>query len=635
MHHSDNLDGTFTNPLIHADYPDPDIIRVGADFYMVSSSFTTVPGVPVCHSRDLVNWRIIGHAYDRLPATNPAYSMLNGQMAYRGGSWAPSIRFHDGKFYICFCTPAEGTFICISDQPQGPYEMIPLGIELYDPGLFFDEDGRVYVAHGANGISITELARDARSVRSDPVSIYETAFGTPLEGSHLYKRGGFYYLCLTSRGYNGIQVCLRSRHLHGPYEARVICGDDMNYAGAGLHQGGFVELASGETWFFLFQDRDWLGRLPVLQPVTWIDDWPMLGDPDNYGKACVTWRKPNLPATIGPTLPHGSDEFDLPRLNLQWQWNHNPDETRFSLSARPGFLRLISAPASELMRARNTLTQKIVGPESTATATLDMSGMRPGDLGGIAIVGFPYALIGVSNGESDRRIVMINDGKEIAAADLSRNNTTIRLRIHADVDGIAHFSYCLEGGAFLPLGDTLTMQFTVKTFLGNRFGLFCFNQRASGGDGHADFDDFQLDAATPANHFTAFKPIASARYDAEHGVDTQRPAEKLPRQYLHNINDGDWICFNHIDFGDGASVFHARVSPLMQGGTIEIRLDELDGPMIGQCVVRGDGNLNSWNFPFHEVSCPITSTSGVHRLYLRFVGPGRYHFRFDDFSFSN
>ena len=293
MRSSDNRNGTFTNPVIFADYPDPDIIRVGSDFYMASSSFTDAPGVPICHSPDLVNWRVIGHAYDRLPDTNPHYSMADGTVAYRGGSWAPSLRHHRGVFYVCFCTPAEGFFLYSSPTPEGPYGMTWFGgRELYDPGLFFDDDHRAYVIHGANDIYLSELTDDLKGIAGPPRLLYSTCYGNPLEGSHAYKRGGFYYICNTSRAYNGIQIVYRARHLHGPYESRVVCADDLNYSGAGLHQGGFVELADGQTWFFLFQDRDYVGRVPILLPVTWADDWPLIGDPANFWKAPVTCRKP-------------------------------------------------------------------------------------------------------------------------------------------------------------------------------------------------------------------------------------------------------------------------------------------------------------------------------------------------------
>lgn len=633
MFRADNGNGTFTNPVIFADYPDPDIIRVGSDFYMASSSFTSMPGIPICHSTDLVNWRIIGHAYEGL-FMNPMYSMAGGSVAYRGGSWAPSIRHRDGLFYICFCTPAEGFFMCISARPEGPYEMIAFGEELYDPGLFFDDNGRVYVAHGANTILITELSSDARSVKQPGRIIYQTAYGTPFEGSHMYKRGRYNYICCTCRGYNGIQVCLRSREIYGRYESRLLCADDMNYAGAGLHQGGFVELENGETWFFLFQNRDYIGRVPVLQRVTWVDDWPLLGDPENYWKAEPTCRKPSIStvsAAVGAT--EGTDEFESPSLSLQWHWNHNPDNTRWSLSERAGYLRLKAGYAPDFTHARNTLTQKIVGPESTATARIELAALETGDVAGLAVFGIPYAYIGVVQEEGCRKIVMVNDGRVIQSI-AAEPHETIFLRVHAGSESLAFFHYGFDNEPFLPLGEAFTMQFTVKTFLGNKFGLFCYNSIAGAKAGHADFDYLRIDAPKGgANNFSAFEQIPATRYDAERGTDTQRPVEKMPHQYLIDINEGDWVRFDHVDFGEGAELFEVHASAVGHGGSIELKIGSLDGPSIGTCEIPATGNQSLWSKDFRTTSSAIDHVKGVRTLYLVFHGKGRYVFRLDWFRF--
>lgn len=631
MRHSDNLNGTFTNPLIFGDYPDPDIIRVGEDFYLVSSSFTCAPGIPVHHSRDLINWRIIGHVYDRLPESNPAYSMQHGLVAYRGGSWAPFIRHRAGKFYIGYCTPAEGFFMAIADRPEGPYEIIPFGVELYDPGLLFDEDGRVYLAHGANGIQITELTADARAIKADPVDVFQTPVGTPLEGSHLYQRNGWYYLCLTSRGYNGMQLVLRARQIYGPYEWRIISADDLNYAGAGLHQGGFVELESGETWFFLFQDRDYLGRVPVLLPVRWEDDWPLLGEADNYGKVPVTCRKPSLPE-LPPELPVTSDEFDSTALNLVWHWNHNPDDTRWSLTERPGWLRLKPSVAPDFLKARNTLMQKIIGPTTSAITRLDASQLEPDDLAGLAVANIPYAIIGVRAEPGGGRVIMVNDGREIAATDLMPLRDFF-FRVEVLAEGTAQFAYGRDDQNFIPLGEPFVMQFTPRTFLGNRFGLFCY--RTSEGDGgYADFDYLHLETARPANRFSAFEKIPAVTYDAELGTDTQRPTEKRPMQYLINLNEGDWVRFDQIDFGEGAARFMVRAAPIGQSGRIEIRLGHESGEMLGACDIPPNGNLHDWTGDFAEYACDLRSVSGLQSICLRFTGRGRSLFRLDWFQFS-
>lgn len=526
--------------------------------------------------------------------------------------------------------------MCIADRPEGPYEMIPFGTELYDPGLFFDDDGRAYVAHGANGLWLTELTADARAIRTPGVFISQSAFGNPLEGSHLYKRGGHYYWCITSRGYNGIQIVMRSRNIRGPYESRVICADDMNYAGAGLHQGGFVETPAGETWFFMFQDRDWIGRAPVLLPVTWTHGWPTLGDAGNFGKVPVTCRKPaGLPASA-PAVPEGSDHFDAPHLDLRWQWNHNPDEAKWSLTERPGFLRLHASPASDFWHARNTLSQKMVGPASTATALLDTAGLRDGDIAGLAVLGFPHALIGMAQEAGRRRVVMINDGKEVADAEISAER--VHLRCTANSHGIASFSYSTDGRQFTPIGNELVMQFSVRTFLGNRWSLFSFNRGSTSATGYADFDSFELNPIRPANDLSALETIPAARYDSEFGTDTQRFAEKSPRQRVVDIDDGDWLCFNHIDFGSGTvKQFTARASAIGAGGSIEIRLESLDGPLAGVCRVNATG-VDRWQAPFADHTCPVNCGAGVRKVFLRFVAAvpneRRGLFWLESFSFS-
>jgi beta-xylosidase len=627
MHYSDNLDGTFTNPLIWSDYPDPDIIRVGEDFYMVSSSFTDAPGIPICLSRDLVNWEIIGHVYQRLPEANPAYSMQDGLVAYRGGSWAPSIRHHDGKFYVCFCTPAEGFFMAIAEAPQGPYELIPFGIELYDPGLFFDDDGRVYVAHGSDMILITELTSDCSAIKTPGRPVYQTAFGTPFEGSHLHKRDGWYYLCNTCRGYNGIEICLRSRELYGPYEARLISADDANYDGAGVHQGGFLDLENGETWFFMFQDRDFIGRVPVLYKVHWRDGWPLLGDPGNHWRLPITQSKPSLPVSQA-RIPNSSDDFDSPTLGLQWHWNHNPDNSRWSLSARPGHLRLVSAPARDLLHARNTLTQKIIGPSSMATTLLDWSGLREGDIAGICIQNIPSAFLGLEIRNGSAFLVADRDGTEEESIELKDAATTLHLRVEATVSGEALFSCSTNGEEFHPLGKPFVMEFTVKTFLGNKFGLFCFNRKGTDG-GHADFDYLRIPSPSPTNHFQAGEWIPADRYDTEQGVDTRRIEAKRPNQLLIRLSEGDLVRFNHVHFSQGVSLFEARVRGPGCGGTIAIHQGK-EERLIGTLSVPAE---TSWDAE-HLLSCPVNSISGDHAITLRFHCDKEGLIRFREFRFS-
>lgn len=635
MRCSDNQNGTFTNPVIFSDYPDPDIIRVGEDFYLASSSFTDAPGVPVCRSKDLVNWRIIGHAYERLPAGNPGYSMADGKVMYRGGSWAPSIRHHRGMFYICFNMPAEGFFMCSSPRAEGPYELTWFkGRELYDPGLFFDDDDRVYVVHGCGDLYLTELTADARATGGPDQYLLSSSYGQPMEGSHLYKRGGYYYICNTSRGYNGIQIVHRSRELRGGYDSRVICGDDMNYAGAGLHQGGFVDLADGETWFFLFQDRDYVGRVPVLMPVSWVDDWPRLGDPRNCWRVAPTFTKPRLDVEAAIETPEHGDDFDESKPGLQWHWNHNPDDARWSLTARPGWLRLSSNPAPGLMKARNTLTQKVMGGGCQGTVKLDTTGLRAGDLAGLCIMGFPAAFIAVEAASSGLRLAMVNDDKAIASSE-PVEGAVIHLRAVADREGVGRFYYSRDDVHYQRLGDELIMQFSVKSFLGNKFGLFCYNVLPDGEGGYADFDYFRYECARRhPNYFSAFEELSFADYDAEHGTDTFRRTEKQPHQYLVNLHDGDWVRFDQIDFGEGARSFEVMAAPVGHGGRLEMRLGSPDGEVIGTCELPGNGEKNQWLCPWLRFHCDIKPVQGPQTLCIRVSGGEAHLARLDWFRFT-
>ena len=324
----DNQNGTFTNPIMWGDWPDPDLIRVDDKFYLVSTSMHYVPGCPIAVSEDLVNWEMAGYALDRYDE-DPKYDMQGGNL-YLNGAWATTIRHHNGKFYVGFCTPygwgrETGHFsICIADDVKGPWERTIFPEYLYDPGLFFDEDGKVYVVHGQGTLYLTELNSDVKSVKGKPVKIWQGGFknahelggGFGMEGSHMYRINGKYYITCPAGGTGGWQICLRSDNIYGPYEHKLIMNDWSSYPKNGLHQGGMVQLKNGDWWFMIMQDRGPIGRVPCLVPVKWIDGWPMLGD---EGKDLITYPKPATGKKSKIKSPATTDEFNASQLGLQWQ----------------------------------------------------------------------------------------------------------------------------------------------------------------------------------------------------------------------------------------------------------------------------------------------------------------------------
>lgn len=501
---ADNGDGTYKNPLLWGDWPDPDVIRVGDNFYFVSTSMHFVPGCPILTSKDLVNWKMAGYAIKRYNE-DPRYDMKGGTM-YLNGSWAATIRYHKGLFYVGFCTPygwgtRQGHFsICIAKNIKGPWTRTIFPQYLYDPGLFFDDDGKVYVVHGQGTLYITELASDARSVTGKPVKIWDKGFksnGLPggpfgMEGSHMYKINGKYYITCAAGGTKGWQVCLRSDHIYGPYAYKIIVNDSGSYQGSGLHQGGMVELKNGSWWFIIMQDRGPIGRVPHLEPVVWKDGWPMLGK-NGDGKGVMVYKKPDVGQSYPITVPATSDEFNTSSLGLQWQWNHNPDNKKWSLTERKGYLRLHASFAKELTTARNTLTQRVQGPASEGMVGIDMSGLKPGDIAGFGIFQSPYAYIAVRKNGNTQTLLMVNNGKTI---DSISHFIPRRIWIKADItdkDYKAKLSYSVNGKEFIPFGEEFTMGLGYP-WTGNRFALFNFSTSQPGAGGYADFNWFRFRA---------------------------------------------------------------------------------------------------------------------------------------------
>ena len=487
--HSDNGNGTYTNPLISADFPDPDVIRVGDTYYMVTTTMFIFPGVTILKSHDLVNWEYCSNAVPRFDFSN-CYD-LDTCSRYGHGQWATSIKYHNGKFYLLFITLNEGGFMCTADKAEGPWHITHLPKGFYDPGLFFDDNGKVYVAQGYNKISITEVNDSLVAVGPDSL-IFTGNIRRGLEGTHVYKINGYYYLYCTYGGRDGMQVALRSKNIYGPYEQKLLIYDTTKGINYGIHQGALIQTQTGEWWTILFVDSGPFGRFPSLQPVTWKDGWPMIGVD---GKAVTTYKKPNVGNTYSIKDFPTSDEFNEKKLGMQWGWNHNPDSTKWSLTKKPGYLRLMTASVTQDFRmARNTLTQRPFAKHdqtipTTATTKVDVSHMKDGDIAGLAVFQDPYAYIAVKRSNGKPYIFMVNNGKVIDS--VAVNSSTIYLKtIASNETRKASFEYSLDNKIFKPIGDNLIMQFSLKIFTGNKLCLFNYATSKTGG--FVDFDWFRI-----------------------------------------------------------------------------------------------------------------------------------------------
>ena len=526
---SDNGDGTYTNPVINADYPDPDIIRVGKDYYMVSSSFVAMPGIPVCHSRDLINWRIIGHAYDSI-TFRPQYRMEDEKTAYSRLCWAPTIRYHEGIYYIGVNIADDGFVMFKSTKPEGPYTMHKFEKRLYDPGFFIDDDGRKYVTHGKGKIYLTRLKDDGTGVLdpNDRGTLIITApegYGHLFEGCHTYKRNGWYYVFNPALGYDGVQMISRSRNLYGPYETKVLIDDDINYAGAGVHQGGYIETAEGESWAYTFQDRDYMGRCLMLYPMKWENEWPVVGPEGRAGKGVVTYRKPAVKGRHKMSYPHHSDSFDKPELAGIWEFNHVPHKEMWSLTDRQGFFRIYAQHARGFYWARNSLTQKVTGPYSTGTVLLDLSGLQEGDFAGNGIMGRMMYQFGVRKKNNsfwlEMRQAYRDEGEEVVDSLELKALSKIYLRTETTKEGATRFHYSLDGREYHRFGPEGVSNFW--GFLGIRHALCCYNVVKGSPCGYADFDFFELESAHRGNHYDALTEIDFSRYDDREGMELVRP----------------------------------------------------------------------------------------------------------------
>ncbi|NLW83322.1 MAG: family 43 glycosylhydrolase [Phycisphaerae bacterium] len=626
---SDNGDGTYTNPVLYADYPDPDIIRVGEHFYMVSTTFADSPGLVVLRSKDLVNWEILSHAASALDM-NADYDMVNGRTVYRKGMWASSIRYYNGTFYVVV-NPwgASGARVYYAADPAGPWDYHQLDRGAYDPGFFIDDDGTGYIFFGDGSIHVLTL----NSTYSAVVSQTNNVVNSGGEGSHVVKRGGYYYLFNANPGTWPFQLrCSRATNLFGPWETGHICLLGTN----GGHQGAIVDIDDNDNWFgFVHQDSDAIGRMTRIGPVFWENDWPVFGTPSNRNVIAATYPKPILGKPI--VQPPTSDDFSASTLGLQWQWNHNPDNTKWSLTERPGWLRLRPTQASGFWTARNTLTQKGQGPWSRGEVKFDLQNLEPGDICGFGTLGKYSAHIAVNCDTDGTLFLSMNVLQDTSAgvqtdtrvASVPFESDTIRLRMDLNFQtNTGLLSYSADGLSWISLGGNFPLAFdwATGTFQGEKFAIFCYNPDLSGG--YVDVDSFTFsDTLPPPPPRSAYLRIEAEDYDTQSNTQTESCSEG--GQNVGFIQNGSYLVFKNIDFSGGAITFNARVASNASGGNIELYLDSLTGPQIGTCAVTNTGGWQTWT----TRSCPVSGAAGIHDLFLRFTGGGGYLFNVNGVQF--
>ena len=521
----DNGNGTYTNPLFYDEFSDPDMIRVGDDFYLAGTTMHAMPSLVVLHSKDLVNWEFLSYAAAQLDL-GPEYRLEAGKDAYGQGIWAPCIRYNKGTFYIFSNVNGRGLQIFTSKNPAGPWQQRTLERGIHDLSVLFDDDGRIYAVFNYGEVRLIEFKPDLSGFVEGSERVIIPRGSAMGEGHHFYKINGKYTIISADYAPTGRMQCARADRIDGPYETVAIsaretmgtqrgwwCGNvgqrgavpgagakfdmakpgDNEFGAAPLHQGGIVDLPNGDWWGVSMMDFKSVGRTTFLSPVTWKDGWPYFGLPGNLGRSPRTWVKPAVAAAVAPTVTYRrSDDFSATKLQPVWQWNHAPVAGKWSLTEKPGALRLHTLPAEQFLVARNTLTQRVIGPESTATVELDASGMQPGDIAGLGLLNIPCAWVGVVCTEEGcilRWYSQVTD----TTIDRPLDSSRVSLRATGDYDSdLAQLSFSTDGTAFTPLGEAVRLPYQLKTVQGTRYALFAYNTAGREG-GCAEFDSFRVD----------------------------------------------------------------------------------------------------------------------------------------------
>ncbi len=527
---ADQGDGTYINPIVNADFPDCDVIRVGDTYYFVGTTMYHFPGATILKSKDLVSWEYCANPLQQIDS-NDAYNLLNGRHHYSQGQWASSLNYHDGKFYLYFiCYGRSGVdntqnILLTTSDPEGLWHMEKMDEHYYDAGWLFDDgedgDGFLYVACGIGDIWVNKLNPNTlEKISSERV----ISVGNGCEGAHMYHIGDYYYIYATYGGTEGSQTIFRSRNPMGPYEEH----EGRVFEKQHIHQGALVQTQTGEWWTVLFKDNGAIGRIPYLEPVVWEDGWPVIGNNGiDVSKDAKPYRKPDVGAEHTVVYMDTNDPFVSPVLGKQWAWNHNPVNSAWSLQANPGWLRLSTASVTEdLVSARNSLTQRIVGlnPEGTpsnryqwcyGSVKMDVSGMKEGDVAGLAVFQTPYSFISVK----------MQDGKKYLYSERCTFNSQVHKKVETKIGGeitanviylramlnfgtnLCRYQYSLDNKNWTSFGVQMTMGYTLDFFVGQRFYLFNYATKELGG--YVDFDWFSTEKSFTEEEFYSSEMLAA------------------------------------------------------------------------------------------------------------------------------
>lgn len=508
---ADNGDGTYKNPILHADYSDPDAIRVGDDFYMTASSFNCVPGLPILHSKDLINWQLIGYALQKQAPSNVFDKPQHGN-----GVWAPCIRFHNNEFYIYYPDPDYGIYLVKAEKAEGPWSepvLVKSGKGLIDPSPLWDDDGKVYLVHAFAGsragiksiIVVNELNSEGTEVTGKEVMVFDGHDAQPtVEGPKFYKRNGYYYIFAPAGGVStGWQLAMRSKNIYGPYEEKIVMAQGKTEIN-GPHQGAWVTTQTNEDWFIHFQDKEAYGRIVYLQPMVWKNDWPVIGsdpDGDGVGEPVLSHKKPNVGKTYAVITPSENDEFNGSTMGLQWQWHANPQLYWGFPSGNLGYFRLncVDKPdnSESLWNVPNLLLQKFPAEEFTATTKLKFTARHNGDETGFVVMGedYHYVSLKMENEKLKIRVARCENartgGKDVELYSEDFAGDEIYFRIVVEKGAVCSFGFSSDGKTFKSAGPEF--EASPGRWIGAKVGYFALRDGVTNDSGTVDIDWFRIE----------------------------------------------------------------------------------------------------------------------------------------------